>query len=96
MTIDKFDPNLILVSINKLKPCRFVEDHTFQLVLTKPNDFISEELVEIIYFGNLFIEELVETNHYGNLFTKELVKFHIRGLIVINLIEKRTNCSLSN
>jgi hypothetical protein len=30
------------------------------------------------------------------LFTDKLVKFHIRGLIVNNLIEKRTNCSLSN
>ncbi len=30
------------------------------------------------------------------MFTDKLVKFHIRGLIVNNLIEKRTNCSLSN
>lgn len=28
MTIDKFDPNPILVNINKLKPYRFVEDRT--------------------------------------------------------------------
>jgi hypothetical protein len=28
MTIDKFDPNPILVNINKLKPYRFVEDQT--------------------------------------------------------------------
>jgi hypothetical protein len=28
MTIDKFDPNPILVNINKLKPYRFVEDDT--------------------------------------------------------------------
>lgn len=27
-TIDKFDPNPILVNINKLKPYRFVEDQT--------------------------------------------------------------------
>jgi hypothetical protein len=33
MTIDKFDPNLVLVNINKLKPYRFVEDQTPQLVL---------------------------------------------------------------
>jgi hypothetical protein len=33
VTIDKFDPNLKLVNINKLKPYRFVEDHTLQLVL---------------------------------------------------------------
>jgi len=36
MTIDKFDPNPILVSINKLKPYRFAEDHTFQPILIKP------------------------------------------------------------
>jgi hypothetical protein len=34
MTIDKFDPNLVLFNINKLKPYRFVEDQTLQLVLT--------------------------------------------------------------
>jgi len=33
MTIDKFDPNLVLVNINKQKFHRFVEDQTFQLVL---------------------------------------------------------------
>jgi hypothetical protein len=33
MTIDKFDPNLVLVNINKRKLHRFVEDQTFQLVL---------------------------------------------------------------
>jgi hypothetical protein len=44
----------------------------------------------------MFIEELIEINHYGNLFVEGHVKFHIRGLITINLIEKKTNCSLSN
>jgi hypothetical protein len=34
MTIDKFDPNLVLFNINKLKPYRFVEDQTFQFILT--------------------------------------------------------------
>jgi len=34
MTIDKFDPNLVVFNINKLKPYRFVEDQTLQLVLT--------------------------------------------------------------
>ncbi len=33
MTIDKFDPNPILVNINKLKPYKFVEDDTLQFVL---------------------------------------------------------------
>jgi hypothetical protein len=96
MTIDKFDPNPILVNINKLKIYRFVEDHTFQHVLAKHSDLISEGPVETIYFGNMFIEELTEINPYDNLFVEGLVKFHTRGLITINLIEKKTNCSLSN
>jgi hypothetical protein len=46
MTIDKFS-NLILLNINKLKPYRFMEDDTFQLILVKPNDFLLEEPVGI-------------------------------------------------
>jgi hypothetical protein len=38
MNIDNFDRNPILVNINKLKPYRFVEDHTFKLVLVKHGD----------------------------------------------------------
>jgi hypothetical protein len=40
MTIDKFDLNPILIDINKLKPYRFVKEHTLQLVLVKPNDLL--------------------------------------------------------
>jgi hypothetical protein len=87
MTIDKFDPNPVLVNINKLKPYKFVEDDTLQLVLVKPNDFLLEEPIGIIYSSNIFIEELVETDHYGNLFTKNLVKFYTKGLIADNLNE---------
>jgi hypothetical protein len=47
MTIDKFDPNPILVNINKLKPYRFVKDNTFQPVLAKPSDMLPKEPVEI-------------------------------------------------
>jgi hypothetical protein len=36
--IDKFDHNPILVNINKLKPYRFIEDHTLQPILAKPSD----------------------------------------------------------
>ncbi len=56
MTIEKFDPNPIMVNINKLKPYRYVEDHIFQLVLAKLSDFLLEELVEVTHFGNLFIK----------------------------------------
>jgi hypothetical protein len=55
MTINKFDPNPILVHI-KLKPYRFVEDHTFQPILVKPSDFLSNEPMEANHFDNLFIK----------------------------------------
>jgi hypothetical protein len=42
VTIDKFNPNPILVNINKLKPYRFMEDKTLQHVLVKLNDFLSK------------------------------------------------------
>jgi len=74
VTIDKFDLNLVLVNMNKLKPYKFVGDQTFQRVLIKPNDFLPKELVE--------------TNHSSNPFIEESVKFHVRGLIANNLIEK--------
>jgi hypothetical protein len=68
MTIDKFDLNPILVNINMLKPYRFVEDQTLQLILAKLSDFLLEELVETNDSNNLFVEELVEINNIGNMF----------------------------
>ncbi len=46
VTIGKFDPNLVLVNINKLKPYRFVEDRTFQPILAKPSDLLPIKSVE--------------------------------------------------
>jgi hypothetical protein len=46
VTIDKFDLNPILVNNSKMESYRFVEDHTLQLLLTKPNDLLLENLVE--------------------------------------------------
>ncbi len=56
---------------------------------------ILEKSIETNYSDNLFIKELVETNRSDNLLTKEPIKLHTRGLTADNLIEKRTNCSLS-
>ncbi len=55
MTIDKFDHNLVLVNINKLKPYIFVEDHTLQPILIESNDFLLENLIGTTNYGNLFI-----------------------------------------
>jgi hypothetical protein len=70
MTINKFDLNLILISINKLKPYRFIEDQTLQLVLVKPNDFLSKEPMEVKYSNNL---QHVEETHFDNMSDDELV-----------------------
>jgi hypothetical protein len=96
MIIDKFDPNPVLVNINKLKPYRFVEDHTIQPILAKPSDFLPIESIETSYSGNLFIKEPIETNHFGNLFTEELVESHIRDMTVSKPVKKRTDYNLSN
>jgi hypothetical protein len=66
MIINKFNFNLVLININNLKPYRFIEDQTLQPILAKPNDFLSEELVEITYSDNLSNEEPVETIHSSN------------------------------
>jgi hypothetical protein len=94
--INKFDPNPILVNINKLKPYRFVEDHTFQPILVKPSDFLLEESMEATHFDNLFNEELVATNHFGNLFVEESVQLNTKGLTTNNLIERKIDNNLSN
>jgi hypothetical protein len=46
VTIDKFDPNLVLVNINKLKSYKFIEDKTLQAVLVKPNDLVMDEPIQ--------------------------------------------------
>ncbi len=101
VTIDKFDFNIVSVNINKLKPYRFVKDHTLQPFLNKPNDFLLKEPMEITHFHNMFIEELikvthsknmfneelVETNHSSDLFIEKLAQLNTRVLIVDNLTE---------
>jgi hypothetical protein len=54
--VENFDFNLVLVNINKLKPYRFMEDQTFQPILTKPNDFLPKEPLEETHFNNMFIK----------------------------------------
>jgi hypothetical protein len=46
ITIDKFDPNLVLVNINKLKLNKFIEDKTLQVILVKLSDLVIDEHVE--------------------------------------------------
>jgi hypothetical protein len=46
LTIDKFDPNPILVNINKLKPYRFIEDIILQPILANLSDVVVDEHVQ--------------------------------------------------
>lgn len=40
--MDKFNLNPILININKLKPYKFINDNTLQLVFAKPTDLTIE------------------------------------------------------
>jgi hypothetical protein len=44
ITIDKFDPNPILVNIKKLKSYKFIEDRTLQPILVNPSDLVTNKL----------------------------------------------------
>ncbi len=46
VTIDKLDPNLVLVNINKLKPYKFIENRALQHVLVKPSDLVIDEFIQ--------------------------------------------------
>jgi hypothetical protein len=55
ITIDKFDPNPILININKLKPYKFIEDITLQDVLVNLSDMVIDELVGRCGFNSSII-----------------------------------------
>jgi hypothetical protein len=55
--MDKFDPNPVLVYINKLKPYKLINDQTLQPILVKLNDFLSKNLVDVKFFDNLFNQQ---------------------------------------
>jgi hypothetical protein len=46
ITIDKLDPNLLLVNINKLKPYKVVENKALQHVLVKLGDLVIDEPIQ--------------------------------------------------
>ncbi len=62
MTIDKLNPNLVLVNINKLKPYRFMEDHTLQPILVKLSDLLLEKPSETNNFGIMFNKLKINLN----------------------------------
>jgi hypothetical protein len=60
MTIENFDPNIVLVNIIKLKLYRFTKNHTLQLVLTRLSDFLSKEPMEATHSNNMFTKQLIQ------------------------------------
>jgi len=46
VTIDKFDPNPMLVNMNKLRPYMFIEDRILQPILVKPSDLVIDEPIQ--------------------------------------------------
>jgi hypothetical protein len=73
MTIDKFNLNPILVNINNY---RFVEDHTLQLVLTKPKKLLLEEPMEITHCDNMSIKEPIKVTCFDNLLNEEPIQIN--------------------
>jgi hypothetical protein len=63
----------MLVNINKLKPYKFIEDKTLQAILVKPNDLVTNELVQTRKPKPLFVEpkefQLVEFESICNYLT---------------------------
>jgi hypothetical protein len=59
MIIYKFDLNLVLININKLKLYWFIEDNTLQPILVKTNDFLPKKPVETNRSCNMFDEKLI-------------------------------------
>jgi hypothetical protein len=95
VTIDKFNPNPILVNINKLKPYRFIEDHIFQPILTKPSDFLLEKPMEVTHSSKVFTKQQVEVTHYDNLFNEKPVGMnHFSNLFIEELIQGISALSL--
>jgi hypothetical protein len=63
--IDKFDPNPVLVNINKIKSYWFVEDNTLKPIIVNPSDlFIKEPIEEKI--DDLLTKKSIE-KELGNL-----------------------------
>jgi hypothetical protein len=71
----------MLVNINKLKPYKFIENWTLQPVLAKPNDLVTNELVQTKELKPLPIEledlQHVEFEPVNNHLTPSSIKEHM-------------------
>ncbi len=78
ITIDKSNPNPMLVNINKLKPYKFIEDKTLQPILTKPSDLVTDEPIQSKELEPLHVEpedlQPVESELVNNALTHNNIK----------------------
>jgi hypothetical protein len=65
--IDKFDPNPVLVNMNKLKPYKFVDDNTLQPIVVKPSDMTTKVLVENETPELLLVEKEISQHVFSKL-----------------------------
>ncbi len=97
VTIDKFDPNPIFININKLKPYKFIEDKTLQLVFANPSDLVTNKPIKTkepkplpVENANFELVEFKSINNYlthGNIIgTNVLVRCHNDVPIVFNYV----------
>jgi hypothetical protein len=102
--IDKFDPNPILININKLKAYRYIENITLQLVLANPSDLVIDEPIQTKELKPLPIEnanfehvefELLNNylKHVNIIGTYVLVHYRNHVLIEFNYV---LNCNDQN
>ncbi len=85
VTIDKFDPNLVSININKMKLYWFLEDSTFQPILTNPSDMLTKELVEKQETNHMLDKELVK-EEYVVFFTTQPNDVSIKLIIGVTSI----------
>jgi hypothetical protein len=80
--VDKFNPNLVLVDTNKLKPYQFIEESTLLPILVKSSDLLPK-------FCNLFMKETIEMNT-SDLLMKELIEMELDIPITIYNVSPNT------
>ncbi len=78
ITIDEFDPNLVLININKLKPYLFIDDRTLQPIFVNFNDLAIKELVENVVTKLIPIQHVI--NHHNDAHVGMNVGIYLIGI----------------
>jgi hypothetical protein len=101
VTIDKFEFNLVLVNISKLKPYKFIEDKTLELVLVKLGDLVIDKPIQAGKHVPLLVEledfQLVEFEPVSNHLTLGSIKstnVHVHHYH--NLLIQDNNVTMNN